>query len=327
MEALLEIENLEIAFDGKDPLVQVVHGVGLQIKRGEILGLVGESGSGKSLTCFAVMQLLATNARVGGVIHYAGQDILSLEEEAMTKIRGRDIAMIFQDAQGALNPVQTIGKQLMEALKINIVEKLSKAEAKKKALALLHEVGIPDPNDRMKKYPHELSGGQNQRIMIAMMLAGNPSLLIADEPTTALDVTIQSQILRLLKRLRDERNMAIILVTHDLGVVAETCDRMAVMYCGRIVETGNVQEVFSAPAHPYTHGLLSSRPRADRSGESLTPIPGVVPMPTDLPPGCAFAPRCSQSGDACGASVPELESCGQSRSLACFYPLRSATER
>ena len=326
MESLLEINDLTIAFDHKTHQVRVVHGVGLHVQKGEILGLVGESGSGKSLTCFAVMRLLAKNAIVHGSVRYDNRDIFALKEKEMTHVRGRDIAMIFQDAIGALNPVQTIGKQLIESLQINAAGQLNKNQAKEKAIELLHEVGIPDPTDRLKKYPHELSGGQNQRIVIAMMLAGDPALLIADEPTTALDVTIQAQILRLLKRLRKERNMAIILVTHDLGVVAETCDRMAVMYCGRIVETGTVQEVFAGASHPYTSGLLASRPRADQKKEALQPIPGVVPMPANLPDGCSLAPRCTHCSELCHNKVPGLIVQGITHSLACFHPLTTTNQ-
>ena len=244
MAPILEVSGLEVAFRNGSQEVKVLHGVDLNVEEGEILGLVGESGSGKSLTCLAVMRLLGQNGRAGGRIRFRGTDILGLSEEDMPKVRGRRIAMIFQDPTGTLNPVKSIGRQIMEVFHTNGHGRRKDGKIRDRAARLLSEVGIPDPHQRLKEYPHQLSGGQNQRVMIAMMPAGNPDLLIADEPTTALDVTIQSQILWLLKRLRDQRAMAIILVTHDLGVVAETCDRMAVMYCGRIVETGPVKEVF-----------------------------------------------------------------------------------
>ncbi len=320
MNALLEIADLTIGFRNNDEQVQVVHRVGLNVSKGQILGLVGESGSGKSLTCLAVMRLLAANATCAGSIRYAGNEILSLPIGKMPAIRGREIAMIFQDPIGALNPVQTIGRQMVEAIQTNAADPLSQSRAREIAVAHLSEVGIPDPADRMTKYPHELSGGQNQRVMIAMMLAGNPQLLIADEPTTALDVTVQAQILRLLKRLREQRGTAIILVTHDLGVVAETCDQMAVMYCGRIVESGDVHSIFSRPAHPYTHGLLMSRPRVDQKVRALTPVKGVVPMPSDLPGGCAFEPRCPNRTEQCVTDTPEICMLPDGRQLACFHP-------
>lgn len=326
METLLEIENLKITFDTLQGDIRVIHGVDLDVHPGEVLSLVGESGSGKSLTCLAVMRLLDPNASFEGAITYNEKDMLTLDEEEMPAIRGSEIAMIFQDPIGALNPVQAIGRQLTEALKVNSDTQLPDPEVQQQAVALLREVGMPDPEDRLGKYPHELSGGQNQRVMIAMMLAGNPQLLIADEPTTALDVTIQAQILRLLKRLRDERSMAIILVTHDLGVVAETCDRMAVMYSGRIVEMGSVSEIFAAPGHPYTHGLLKSRPRIDRENETLTPIKGVVPMPTELPDGCAFEPRCPQRTERCRKQIPEMTAGRANHIFACFNPMIAVGE-
>lgn len=324
MKPLLELKELSVGFHSRRKELQILHTISLGLGAGEILGLVGESGSGKSLTCLAIMGLLAENAKISGQINYGGRDILSMAKSEMAMLRGRDIAMIFQDPIGALNPVQTIGKQVMEAIRINSNKKSCRNAIRQTAVDLLEEVGIPDPADRLSKFPHELSGGQNQRIMIAMMLAGNPKILIADEPTTALDVTIQAQILRLLVRLRNERQMAIILVTHDLGVVAQSCDRMAVMYCGRIVESGFVSEVFHSPAHHYTRGLLSSRPRIDQEIKRLCPIPGSVPMPAELPPGCSFAPRCPAKKTRCNTEIPILDTAfNRRRNLACHYPIVS----
>jgi oligopeptide/dipeptide ABC transporter ATP-binding protein len=239
--------------------------------------------------------------------------------------------MIFQDAMGSLNPVQTIGKQLREALRLDAAlangATMNDERSKTETIRLLGEVGIPEPSERLREYPHQLSGGMNQRALIAMMLARNPSLLIADEPTTALDVTIQAQILRLLRDLREHRGMSIILVTHDLGVVAETCDRVAVMYCGRVVETGTVDEVFKAPRHPYTTGLLNSRPRIDREVKALQPIEGVVPSPSAMPSGCTFRPRCPRATEACGHAEPGFELDAVGHGFACFHPMTDSVGR
>ena len=229
--------------------------------------------------------------------------------------------MIFQDPMSALNPVHTVGYQIIEVLKINKEQSADRSMIQERACKLLQQVGLPDPAIRLKNYPHELSGGLNQRVMIAMMLANNPRLLIADEPTTALDVTVQAQILKLLVDLRQQRGMAVVIITHDLGVVAETCDRVFVMYCGRIVESGPVREVFLYPQHPYTYGLLGARPRIDRALEELVPIQGHVPKPDALPPGCAFAPRCARVTEACSWSVPSLS--GDDRQVACFNPINA----
>ena len=311
--------------------MHVVHGVDLEVGDGEILGLVGESGSGKSLTCLSIMQLLGPNAVLKGRIEFNGHDLLQLDEAGITRMRGREIAMIFQDAMGSLNPVQTIGKQLREALLLDAApadgDASNRQRSKTEAIRLLGEVGIPEPAQRLREYPHQLSGGMNQRALIAMMLARNPSLLIADEPTTALDVTIQAQILRLLRDLREHRGMSIILVTHDLGVVAETCDRVSVMYCGRVVETGTVDEVFKAPRHPYTMGLLNSRPRIDREVKALQPIEGVVPSPLAMPPGCAFEPRCPRATEVCGREQPGFELDSMGHGFMCFHPATNSAER
>ena len=329
---MLRIRDLTVSFGIAPVLLHAVRGVDLEVGNGEILGLVGESGSGKSLTCLSIMRLLDPNAVLKGRIEFKGQDLLQLDEPGMTRMRGREIAMIFQDAMGSLNPVQTIGKQIREALKRDAAPAAGAASNGRRskteeAIRLLREVGIPEPSQRLREYPHQLSGGMNQRALIAMMLAGNPDLLIADEPTTALDVTIQAQILRLLRDLRDQRGMSIILVTHDLGVVAETCDRVAVMYCGRVVETGTVGEVFKAPRHPYTRGLLNSRPRIDREVKALQPIEGVVPSLSAMPSGCAFQPRCPRASEQCGRAQPDFELDAIGHGYMCFHPLTNSAGR
>ena len=323
---LLQIKNLSVGFTGSHAGKPVVRGVDLEVRHGEIVGLVGESGSGKSVTCFAAIRLLGERGWTEGEILLEGKNVLEFSEKDIVATRGKKIAMIFQDAQSSLNPVQTIGSQLMEALMLR--EDLSGASAddfRKEAVSLLTEVGIPDPQRRLNEYPHQLSGGQNQRVMIAMMLSGNPDLLIADEPTTALDVTIQAQILRLLKKIRQNRNMSIILVTHDLGVVAETCDRVAVMYGGRLMESGNVLDVLVKPIHPYTYGLLRSKPRVDIKVEKLETIEGVVPSPEDLPEGCPFADRCSNRLDNCKDVLPPVKSAENGRLYACLNPMKEST--
>ncbi len=318
---ILQIKDLSVGFNGAHRGVPVVRGVNLEVQPGEILGLVGESGSGKSVTCYSVVRLLGERGWTEGEVLFEGKDLLNSTEEEITAVRGREIAMIFQDAQSSLNPVQTIGRQLTEALLMRKDLRGKSSEVfRNEAVKLLNEVGIPDPERRMGEFPHQLSGGQNQRVMIAIMLAGNPKLLIADEPTTALDVTIQAQILRLLKKIRRERNMAIILVTHDLGVVAETCDRAAVMYGGRLMEVGPVEEVLVKPRHPYTFGLLSSKPRIDIKVETLFTIEGVVPSPENLSSGCPFHDRCVNVRENCRDSRPDPTSEG-SRLFFCFNPV------
>ena len=321
MGLLLDINDLTITFEEDEKPIKIVHGVDFSVREHEIVGLVGESGSGKSLTCLSVVGLLHRNLRAAGSVRYRGKEVLNMGEAERAGIRGREIAMIFQDPMSALNPVRTVGYQIIEVLKLNQSQPVDRATLQKRAAKLLQQVGIPDPAIRLKYYPHELSGGLNQRTMIAMMLANNPHLLIADEPTTALDVTVQAQILKLLVDLRQERGMAVVIITHDLGVVAETCDRVFVMYCGRIVESGPVGEVFSSPQHPYTYGLLGALPRIDRTPEELIPIQGQVPSPHALPPGCAFGPRCSRVTEACSRSVPPLS--GGYRQVACINPLNA----
>ncbi|SMC70832.1 ABC transporter ATP-binding protein [Rhizobium sp. RU36D] len=312
MNSYITIEDLTVAFDG----VTVLHGINLAIGRGETLGLVGESGSGKSLTWLAALGLLPGKAKVGGRVMLDGENLVGMAPSALRRIRGGRIAMIFQDPASALNPMLTIGSQIGEALLLH--RGLSGRSARAEARRLLDLVGIPDAERRLSAYPHELSGGQNQRIMIAMALAGEPDLLIADEPTTALDVTIQAQILDLLALVQRESGTGLVLISHDLGVVAQTCDRVAVMYAGRIVEEAAAEQLFDRPAHPYSRGLIDSLPRIDGPRRRLVSIGGTVPDPRSLPQGCAFSPRCARASIDCQHSVPPLAGIGGGRNLACF---------
>ncbi len=302
MPHLLEVNDLQTHFPTRAGLVRAVDGVSFYLDRGELLGLVGESGCGKSITALSVMRLISPPGKiVNGEILFDGKDLLKLSDAQMREMRGDDIAMIFQDPMTSLNPVFTVGEQIAEALRLH--RKMSRKEARQATIEAMREVAIPDPARRLDDYPHQLSGGMRQRVMIAMALACNPKLLIADEPTTALDVTIQAQILELLNELRKQRDLAVLLITHDLGVVAEVADRVAVMYTGRIVEESPVDELFARPKHPYTEGLLRSVPKLTAEDvarkERLETIEGVVPSPTDLPPGCHFAPRCAQRMPRC----------------------------
>ncbi|MFN2456326.1 MAG: ABC transporter ATP-binding protein, partial [Pyrinomonadaceae bacterium] len=304
MAHLLEVNSLQTHFPTRAGLVRAVDDVSFYIDKGELLGLVGESGCGKSITALSVMRLIAPPGKiVGGDISFDGRNLLKLSDSDMRAIRGDDIAMIFQDPMTSLNPVFTVGEQIAEALRLH--RKLSRKAAREGAIEAMREVSIPDPARRIDDYPHQLSGGMRQRVMIAMALACDPKLLIADEPTTALDVTIQAQILELLNELRKNRELAVLLITHDLGVVAEVADRVAVMYTGRIVEESPVEELFARPRHPYTEGLLRSVPKlttaAAGKAERLETIEGTVPSPTQLPPGCHFAPRCPYRMPRCTA--------------------------
>jgi peptide/nickel transport system ATP-binding protein/oligopeptide transport system ATP-binding protein len=295
MSHLLAVNHLQTHFPTRAGLVRAVDDVSFYLDRGELLGLVGESGCGKSITALSIMRLIAPPGKiVGGQISFDDKNLLKLSDREMRAIRGDDIAMIFQDPMTSLNPVFTVGEQIAEALRLH--RKLSRKAAREAAIEAMREVSIPDPARRINDYPHQLSGGMRQRVMIAMALACDPKLLIADEPTTALDVTIQAQILELLNELRKNRELAVLLITHDLGVVAEVADRVAVMYTGRIVEESPVEELFARPRHPYTEGLLRSVPKLTSAtaakAERLETIEGTVPSPTDLPPGCHFAPRC-----------------------------------
>jgi peptide/nickel transport system ATP-binding protein len=310
--AFVELAGLTVAFDG----VRVLHGVDMTIGRGEAVGLVGESGSGKSVTWLAALGLLPGKAKVAGSAMLEGVELIGASPSTLDKIRGSRVAMIFQDPSSSLNPVITVGRQIGEALALHrgMSGKTIRAEARR----LLELVGIPDAANRLHAYPHQFSGGQNQRVMIAMALAGQPDLLVADEPTTALDVTIQAQILDLIKLIRREMNMAVVLISHDLGVIAETCDRVAVMYAGRIIEQAPAAQLFEAPKHPYAQGLLQSLPPLGGARRRLTSIPGVVPDPKALPPGCAFAPRCAQQIAECMTSLPPLLDVADGRQVACF---------
>ncbi len=300
--SLLEVKNLKTYFATRKGEVHSVDDVSFAVDRGETLSLVGESGCGKSVTALSVMRLVSFPGRVvGGEVFFEGRDLLKISEQEMRAIRGDDIAMIFQDPMTSLNPVLTVGEQIAEAIRLH--RKVSNQEAWNQAIEGMRDVAIPSAETRAKSYPHEMSGGMRQRVMIAMALACDPKLLIADEPTTALDVTIQAQILDLLRELREKRNLALLLITHDLGVVAETSDRVAVMYAGKIVEEATATDLFSHPRHPYTEGLLRAVPRLDEQRQGrmlrLQTIDGVVPNPLELPPGCRFAPRCQYAEAQC----------------------------
>ena len=316
---MLHVKNLKVDFEVDGRRIRILHGVDLDLEEGETLGLVGESGCGKSVTCSAILRILADNATVTGEVMYDGTDLLKLPASKMEEIRGKDITMIFQDPVVYMNPVKTIGNQITEV--IHLHEKCSQAEADKKAIDLLTQVGIPHPETRLKYYPHQLSGGLCQRVMIAMALACKPKLLMADEPTTALDVTVQAQILDLLRSLNKKLGMATILVTHDLGVIAENVKRVMVMYAGVVVEEGPVDIIFKKPAHPYTEGLLNSLPKMDGQEGDLIPIEGSVPAPDKRPAGCCFGPRCKYMTDECLKGQPKLTTINGTHRCACFHPV------
>ena len=303
---LLSVKNLSTEFPVKKGIVKAVEDVSFDVDAGEILAIVGESGSGKSVTSLSVMGLLAEPGHVaGGSMEFEGKDLVTLSEREYRALRGNDMAMIFQEPMTSLNPVYRVGKQIVEAIRTH--ENVSKKEARERAIDMLRKVGIPSPEKRIDDYPHQMSGGMRQRVMIAMALSCNPKLLIADEPTTALDVTIQAQILDLLRRLRDDTGMAVLLITHDLGVVSETADRVVVMYCGQVVEEAEVRTLFDHPMHPYTLGLLKSIPRLeDDDSKRLYMIKGMVPNPLEMPPGCHFSDRCDSCMDICREKIPNL---------------------
>ncbi|GIP35159.1 ABC transporter ATP-binding protein [Paenibacillus sp. J2TS4] len=316
-QKLLEVKGLQTQFTRDQGKVNAVDGVDLHVNKGEVLGLVGESGCGKSVTSLSIMRLLKNTPGkiVGGTVHFGDRDLAALSENEMRKIRGKDIAMIFQEPMTSLNPVLKIGKQLEEAIKLHL--KYDKKQARKHAIHMLELVGIPRADEIINEYPHQLSGGMRQRVMIAMAMSCHPQLLIADEPTTALDVTIQAQILDLMKKLKDDNNMSILLITHDLGVVAEMCDRVVVMYSGRVVEEGNVLDIFDHPKHPYTKGLIRSVPKLRQPVKRLESIPGNVPDLTNMPAGCKFAPRCAEAMAICREREPELQ-VSEGRSCRCW---------
>jgi len=306
MKELLRIDSLKTYFFTHEGTVKAVDGINLKIKKGETLGLVGESGCGKSVTALSIMRLIPMppGKIVSGKIIFDGKNLLDLDEKKMRQIRGRKISMIFQEPMTSLDPMFTIGDEIVEVLKLH--QGLKKDEARKKAIESLKIVGIPDPEKRINEYPHELSGGMRQRAMIAMALSCNPALLIADEPTTALDVTIQAQILRLIEELKKKFETSVLIITHDLGVIAETCDNVAVMYAGHIVEQTDVKTLFRNPLHPYTIGLIKSIPRLDIDTKKLEIIKGLVPTLLDIPPGCPFHPRCKFCSEKCKKELPGL---------------------
>lgn len=318
MAPLLSVRNLRTHFITEDGEVPAVDGVSFDLSAGETLGIVGESGSGKSVTSLSIMRLIPTppGRIAGGEILFNGEDLLKKSPAEMRKIRGNDISMIFQEPMTSLNPVFTIGDQIMEAIILH--QKLSKKDARDRAIEMLRLVGIPSPEQRVDEYPHQLSGGMRQRVMIAMALSCNPRLLIADEPTTALDVTIQAQILELLQRLQEEFGMAIIMITHDLGVVAGMVDRVIVMYAGKVVEEAPVRELFTSPKHPYTEGLLGSIPKLHQVQDRLQTIEGVVPSPFNMPKGCRFHPRCKYAQPACEEAEPLLQELAPGHYAACI---------
>lgn len=318
-EKILEVKNLTTSFKTERGVMNAVQGVSFHVDKGEILGLVGESGCGKSVTSQSIMRLYDEKrlARYQGEILFDGVDLLTLPEKKMQAVRGKDIAMVFQDSLSSLNPVFTCGNQIMEALMIH--QKLSKREARERAIEMLRLVGIPSPETRVDQYPHEMSGGMRQRVMIACALSCHPKLLIADEPTTALDVTIQAQIMELIVELNQKLNMGVILITHDLSVVAETCSRVAVMYLGQIVEEADVFSLFQNPQHPYTKGLLRSIPKMDGARrERLFIIEGSVPLLSQIPQGCRFCPRCPFAEEGCSKAMPELQSVSSTQKVRCF---------
>ncbi len=315
--ALLAVEGLETVFATPDGAVRAVNGVGFTIGSGEALGIVGESGSGKSQIFMSIMGLLAANGRATGSVRFRGQEMLNLPPERLNRIRGEKIAMIFQDPMTSLNPVYRVGWQISEQIRAH--ERVSKQAARSRTIELLAAVGIPHPAERVDDFPHQFSGGMRQRVMIAMALSCSPSLLIADEPTTALDVTIQAQILSLIKKLKDEFGSAVVLITHDMGVVADVADRVAVMYAGRIIEQGTKMDVFYDAQHPYTWGLLGSIARIDRpKPRRLTAIRGLPPSLINLPPGCAFGDRCPERFDACDQVPPLANRASFDHTDACF---------
>ncbi|NEB77844.1 ABC transporter ATP-binding protein [Streptomyces sp. SID14478] len=327
-ETVLEVDALRVEFPTEDGPVRAVRGVSYRLERGDSLGIVGESGSGKSVTALAVMGLLPNTARVHGSVRFQGTELLGLSDAGLSDVRGSGIAMIFQDPMTSLNPVYTVGHQITEGL-LRHNPGLSRRAARDRAVDLLATVGIPHPRRRVDTYPHELSGGMRQRVVIAIGMSNDPAVIIADEPTTALDVTVQAQILEALETARAETDAALVLITHDLGVVAGHTDRVAVMYAGRVVETGSVEEIFYAPRMPYTLGLLGSLPRMDRADdgeggqERLTPITGSPPSLLNMPPGCPFAPRCPMREDLCDRDEPALRMTGvPAHRSACHFAER-----
>lgn len=313
---LIEIKNLSVKFPMGDKFIHAVNGVNMTIKHSETLGIVGESGCGKSVTLFSILRLLKSPpAIISGEILFEGKDILKLPNKELYKIRGKEITMIFQEPMTCLNPVEKIGNQIMESLLIH--EKIDKDSAIKRTSELLELVEIPDAKRRMWDYPHQLSGGMRQRVMIAMALACKPKILLADEPTTALDVTIQAQILELLKNIKKELGMSIVFVSHDLGVIAEIAERVAVFYGGRVIEQGDTVSLFKNPTHPYTEALFGCIPLINTKAKRLNVIEGIIPDPSEIPPGCSFAPRCRYAADRCSCEIPQLYEINSMHIAAC----------
>ena len=316
---LLEVEDLYVEFHTPDGIATAINGVSFDLRQGESLAILGESGSGKSVTAQAIMGILDMPPAVipNGHIRYCGRDLLSMPEDERRRTRGPEIAMIFQDALSSLNPVFPVGWQIAEMFRTH--RGMNKSDALQQAIRLMERVQIPAARERVKAYPHQFSGGMRQRIMIAMAVSLDPAVLIADEPTTALDVTVQAQIMALLEELQQERQMGLILITHDLGVVADVADRIAVMYAGRLVETAEVHELYAAPSHPYTRGLLESIPRLDQKGQTLAAIGGLPPNLMRIPPGCPFHPRCRMAQEVCRTDRPELREVVPGRFSACHF--------
>jgi oligopeptide/dipeptide ABC transporter ATP-binding protein len=318
---LLEVKNLRTYFHTFKGTVKAVDDISFDIYEGEILGVVGESGGGKSVSGFSVIGLIDEPGKIEtGEIIFNGEDLMRKSENEMNQIRGKEISMVFQDPMTSLNPVYTIGQQMEEVLLLH--ENLTKVQRKQRCIELLESVGISNPESRLKSYPHQFSGGMRQRVVIAIALAANPKLIIADEPTTALDVTIQAQILRLMAKLVREQGCSLMLITHDLAVVSEMADRINVMYCGKIVETGNTTDVVNNQKHPYTEGLINSIPDLDKDKNRLEAIPGIVPNMFNLPKGCNFSPRCKYCQDICIEKEPELVEVGENHYVACHFPLK-----
>jgi peptide/nickel transport system ATP-binding protein len=313
---LLDVKNLQLSIRKLGKETKILDGITFSVNKGETLGIVGESGCGKSITSLSIMKLLPENATLEGSIELAGETISKYTKKQMEKIRGNQISMIFQEPLTSLNPLHTIGKQIKESLLLHT--KLNRKERRLRAIHLLKEVGLPRAEEIVDEYPHQLSGGMRQRVMIAIAMACSPQLLICDEPTTALDVTVQAQILDLMNKLKRENDMSIIMITHDLGVVAEVCDRVVVMYAGKVVEEATVEELFANPKHPYTQGLLNSIPRLGAKRQRLGSIPGTVPSPDDMPAGCRFADRCSEVMDLCRNVSPQFIEVGHNHYSACW---------